>query len=216
MPGPPALPRLIPGLEPVTLKLNIIYDASADNRKGISADQKKKFEDQMLPHALKEYADSNVTLEPHFAIGSVEPNGLRGLALDAVNVFVSDRTPNRKPGVSSRARNSAFFTILDINKAEPGDLGHELSHHVLGDTYGLADRFVRFLGSVDPSLGLTSRDLFNTGFDIRNDLLRSGNLRYNKGTGGLMPISDFNRGARRLKKLMDNPAVSKESSGESP
>jgi hypothetical protein len=210
LPGPPALPRLVRGLEPVRLKLNIIYDASANDRTGISAEQRRKFEKDILPHAFAEYADSNVSLETLYGKGSIEPTGLLGLVPDAVNVFISDRTPNFEPGVSSRARNGAFVTVLDINQAKAGTLGHELSHHVLGDTYGLADSFSRFLGRIDPFLGITSRDVFNAGFDIRNELLRSGNPRYNKGTGGLMPISDFNKGARRLKKLMEKPpAVSK-------
>lgn len=202
LPGPPVLPRLVRGLDPVSLKLNIIYDASANDRQGILAEQRKKFEKNILPHALAEYADSNVSLDVGYSEGSFDPKSLLGLSPGTVNVFVSDRTSTGDPGVSGRASNGAFVSVLNINTADGGTLGDELAHHILGDTFGLADSFRRFMGKIDPALGKMAGHTFNAVFDIRNDLLRAGRLRYNKGTGGLMPISDFNRGARRLNERL--------------
>jgi hypothetical protein len=53
-----------------------------------------------------------------------------------------------------RTASGALVTIIDITQASGGTFGHELAHHVLGDTTGAADRAINWLGSKDPALGL--------------------------------------------------------------
>jgi RHS repeat-associated protein len=187
----------------ITVKVNVIYDQNANEGKGLTDDQKKKFEEQVLKNAQSENGDSNVKLDVTYTPGGASSDGkITGIINDAINVIVSDHTPTGDAGVSGRSTNGAFLTSIDINAADGGTLSHELAHHILGDTSGLAGQAVKWLASLDPALGEIANRSINAVQDVRIDALRMGRLKYNPGTGGLQPISDFSRGALNLSQLL--------------
>lgn len=127
----------------IVIKLNVVYDGTMNRGSGPNQQQRQKWEKEQLAKAQKDYGRSNIQLEATYTPGryDVGPDGqtpvLTGLNPDALNVVVSQGTPNNKAGVSSND-----VTIININDAVAGNwwpfamntTAHELGHHFLGHT----------------------------------------------------------------------------------
>jgi RHS repeat-associated protein len=127
----------------IVIKLNVVYDARMNRGRGPNQKQRQKWEKEQLAKAQKDYGSSNIQLEATYTPGSydVGPDGqkpvLTGLNPDALNVVVSQGTPNNKAGASSNN-----VTIINIDDAVAGNwwpfamntTTHELGHHFLGHT----------------------------------------------------------------------------------
>jgi len=195
----------------VTVKLNVVYDANANNGKGLTDKQKEQFQGQ-LQEAKDQFGDSNVHFDVTYNSGSVGSGGdVTGAVQGAVNLFVSDRTFSGSEGDSGRLKGGEFATILNIQKADSDTLSHELGHHILGDTSGLGDRLERAAAGVDPALGALVGLPLNVMADITNDATRE-NAR--SGPVGLTNIEaqanaqyTVRRGAQNLSQMLNQQAA---------
>lgn len=127
----------------IVIKLNVVYDSTMNRCRGPNQQQRQKWEKEQLAKAQKDYGRSNIQLQATYTPGryDVGPDDqtpvLTGLNPDALNVMVSQGTPNNKAGVSSND-----VTIININDAVAGNwwpfamntTAHELGHHFLGHT----------------------------------------------------------------------------------
>ena len=98
----------------IIVKVNVIYDRTANHGRGLTNAQKKQFERGQIAKAKKDYATSNITLDVTYTGGSytTDPNTekplVTGLQSDALNIVVSNGTPNNKAGVSGVDRNNGI------------------------------------------------------------------------------------------------------------
>jgi RHS repeat-associated protein len=139
----------------IVVKINVIYDKNANNGKGLTPEQKKKFEQGQLDKAKKDYATSNIALDVNYTAGGLTTGSdgrptISGTREDYLNVLVTDHgdsesKANRDTGVA------AIF--LNINDAHNGSLwpiwtstlSHELGHQFLGDPFKDFDPWVYML-----------------------------------------------------------------------
>ena len=75
----------------IVVKVNVVYDGSANNGKGLNGDQKKKFEQGQIAKAQKEYGTSNIKLDVSYTPGEVTRGAdgktyISGLKNDSLNV----------------------------------------------------------------------------------------------------------------------------------
>ncbi|MBI4905285.1 MAG: RHS repeat-associated core domain-containing protein [Acidobacteria bacterium] len=129
----------------IVIKLNVVYDATMNRGRGPNQQQRQKWEKEQLAKAKKDYGHSNITLEATYTPGRYDVGSdgqtpiLKGLNPDALNVMVSQGTPNNKAGVSYLDQNGPV-SIININDAIGGNwwpavmntTAHELGHHFLG------------------------------------------------------------------------------------
>jgi RHS repeat-associated protein len=129
----------------IVVKLNVVYDQTMNRGGGPTQQQRTKFEKQQLAKARKDYGNSNIKLDAVYTPGryDVGRDGqtpvLTGLNPDALNIIVSQGTPNNAPGVSYLDQN-APVSIVNINDAISGNwypfsmntTAHEFGHHFLG------------------------------------------------------------------------------------
>jgi RHS repeat-associated protein len=193
--------------ECVSLKLNVIYDKSANDGKGLTDKQKDRFDKQQLQHAKDQYGSANIHLDVIYSEGSLSNGVLTGLVSDALNVLVSDHTFSSEPGQSGRAGNGGFFSIVDITHVHDDTLSHELAHHILGDTsYGLNHAVVHFATKIDSTLGMLVGIPLNVAADENNDATReSAQSVFAAGGSSDMEVSaqlDLNRGAKTLSGII--------------
>jgi RHS repeat-associated protein len=134
---------------PIKVKVNVIYDTTANHGQGLSASQKKQFEQGQLAQAQKDYGASNIKLEYSYTAGTYTVDGLgrstfTGVQADALNVMVSTGTPTGANGDSQVTPGGYAVTTInvneavDTNKAYPfvvNTLEHELVHQFSGDVY---------------------------------------------------------------------------------
>jgi RHS repeat-associated protein len=175
----------------VTVKLNVIYDKKANNGKGLTDKQKAGFGKQ-LQEAKDEYGNAHIHFDVAYGTSSVK---------GAENVIVSDSTPDMSAAFSG-VRNGYAKTFLDVTQDDKETLSVELAHQFFGDTTGFADAFSRLEGT-----GMSNR-LFDTYFDIRNDIARE-RLKVNNpffmGSNYSLPEQlneDFREGAREFQEAI--------------
>ena len=138
----------------IVVKVNAIYDKNANNGKGLTPEQKKKFEQGQIAKAKKDYATSNIQLDVSYTEGgyTTGPNGTQvtGAKLDALNIMVSTQTPSGAAGDSGVYRKTDLaVTDINIDAAHNGAFwpfwtnttSHELAHQFLGDPYRTFDPF---------------------------------------------------------------------------
>ncbi len=134
----------------IKVKVNVIYDQTVNKGKGLTADQKKEFEQGQIAKAQKDYGTSNIMLDVTYTAGSytVDQNTgqpqLTGVKADSLNIMVSNATPSGAAGVSGVDRNTDtavtflnFREVHDINGYPlfTNTTEHELGHQFLGDVY---------------------------------------------------------------------------------
>jgi len=148
----------------IVVKVNVLYDQTANRGRGLTAEQKKMFEQGQLAKAQKDYGTSNIKLDFAYTAGSytVGANGqpqLTGTKSDALNLVVSNATPNGAAGVSGVDRNTdVAVTFVNFNEVHDRNAyplftnttEHEFGHQFLGDVYrplpgGIAG-FFEYLG----------------------------------------------------------------------
>jgi RHS repeat-associated protein len=129
----------------IVIKLNVVYDQTMNRGRGPTQQQRTKFEKEQLAKAQKDYGTSNIKLDAAYTPGryDVGKDGqtpvLTGLNPDALNVVVSQGTPNNAAGVSYLDQNGPV-SIVNINDAISGNwypfamntTAHEFGHHFLG------------------------------------------------------------------------------------
>jgi RHS repeat-associated protein len=129
----------------IVIKLNVVYDQTMNRGRGPTQQQRTKFEKEQLAKAQKDYGTSNIKLDAAYTPGryDVGKDGqtpvLTGLNPDALNVVVSQGTPNNAAGVSYLDQHGPV-SIVNINDAISGNwypfamntTAHEFGHHFLG------------------------------------------------------------------------------------
>jgi len=151
----------------ITVKVNVIYDKTANNGKGLSKDQKSAFEKDYLGKAQKDFGNSNIKLQYSYTAGSYTQDdsgkiNVTGVKSDSLNVVVSSASPNGKDGVSTAANGMAFtFLVPSIsNKSnfmlDSNTFEHELGHQFLGDAFNARDLGNNFSRDVE----IDSRNTF--------------------------------------------------------
>ena len=132
----------------IVVKVNVIYDKTANNGKGLTGSQKQQFEKDQVAKAQKDYGNSNIKLDVSYTQGSFTMDkgkvSVSGLRSDALNIVVSDGTPSGANGDSGVSRNSDIpITFININDAHSTNAfpfftnttDHELMHQFVGDVY---------------------------------------------------------------------------------
>jgi RHS repeat-associated protein len=131
---------------PISVKINVIYDKTIHNGNGLTSAERSTFEKDQLAKAQKDYSNSNINLQVSYTEGSYtgqDANGkpqVTGLQSDALNIVVSNATPNGR-NVSNLLDGSAT-TFINFNDVINGNYGvtsnsteHELGHQFLGDPF---------------------------------------------------------------------------------
>jgi RHS repeat-associated protein len=126
-----------------TIKLNVIYDTNSNKGKGLTPDQKAKFEKQLLQHAKDTYGVANVAFDVSYQEGQLTNKGVTAkIDAGAINVIATTQsTITPEAGVSFIDKNSGnAFSVVNVAHSDTTDrlLSHEISHHLLGDTLGSA------------------------------------------------------------------------------
>jgi hypothetical protein len=133
---------------PIVVKVNVIYDKTVNNGKGLTKEQKEKFEQGQMAKAEKDYGNSNIKLDVHYTAGSYTVDketgtaNITGMRSDSLNIMVSSGTPNGANGVSSVDQGVAL-TFININDARNSNAfplwtnttEHEIAHQLSGDVY---------------------------------------------------------------------------------
>lgn len=109
----------------IVVKVNVIYDQTVHNGKGLTKQERQTFEKQQLARAQKDYSNSNISLQFSYTAGSYtgqNSNGdpqVTGLKSDALNVVVSTGTPGL--GGENVSTNLAGAVTTFINKRQLRD-----------------------------------------------------------------------------------------------
>ena len=140
------------GLRPILVSINLMFDAGAHSRNGLTAAEISTFE-RYQENARREFATSGI----HFEIRRTEGAYLRQqgyseipdkfLAHRTINVFVTetlgydidrDRTGGSSVGPRPRSHFAAadpfYKTFLGLREASETTLAHEYAHHFALDT----------------------------------------------------------------------------------
>jgi len=131
----------------IVVKLNVIYDKTVNDGKGLTKQQRADFEKNQLAKAQKDFGNSNINLQVSYTAGSYEgndPSGkpiVSGLKSDSLNFVVSSATPTgtNVSGVLDGAATS-FINFNDVINGNYGPVNsnsteHEMGHQFLGDPY---------------------------------------------------------------------------------
>ncbi len=112
-----------------TIKLNVIYDTNSNKGKGLTPDQKAKFEKQLIQHAKDTYGVANVAFDVSYQEGQLTNKGVTAkIDAAAINVIATTQsTITPEAGVSFIDKNSGnAFSIVNI--AHPDTTDRLLSH----------------------------------------------------------------------------------------
>jgi RHS repeat-associated protein len=166
----------------VTVKLNVVYDKSANDGKGLTNKQKEAFGKE-LQKVKDEYGTAHVHFDVTYSEGATTSSGTQtGLVKGSLNVVVSDSTPIGTAGVSQVTKSGYAITKIDITQADDETFSHEVAHHFSGDTAGWINRAIRadesgILGFVVDAFSNVAEDSersafgkenpFHTGLDTR-------------------------------------------------
>jgi RHS repeat-associated protein len=186
----------------VALKVNIIYDANANDGKGLTDQQKQDFQNQQLQNAKDQYGNADIHLDVTFTAGGFDDKGnLQGAVKDSVNVLVTDSGP---VGVSGMTNNGYALTKINVNRSDKETLAHELAHDFMGDTTGLISQInPKYDAGISNLIGNMITDVIN---DTQRAQLTDQHSQYVKWpcTG----CNLFNMGARQFQdKLTQQAAI---------
>ena len=130
----------------ITVKVNVVWDKSANNGKGLTDKQKDSFKKNEIDKATKDFAKSGIKLEVSYSEGSftVDSNNtahLTGLKSDAVNIVASNETLDGS-NESLMTKSGTAVTLVNVNNVHENSAfplftnttEHELAHQFLGDT----------------------------------------------------------------------------------
>lgn len=130
----------------ITVKVNVIWDKTANNGKGLTDKQKADFQKNQIDKAVKDYAKSGIKLDVSYTEGSftVDSNNnahFTGLQSDAVNVVASNQTYDGS-NESTMTNSGTAITLINVNDVHDYNAAplftntteHELAHQFLGDT----------------------------------------------------------------------------------
>lgn len=133
----------------IVVKVNVIYDKTVNNGKGLTDQQKQTFEKDQIGKATNAYGTSNIKLDVSYTAGSytVGSDGktyVTGLQSNALNVVASNATPSGAAGDSEVIpRTNTAVTFINVGDAHSSNAyplwtnttEHELAHQFLGDVY---------------------------------------------------------------------------------
>jgi RHS repeat-associated protein len=173
----------------IVVKMNVIYDQTVNRGKGLTSEQKQKFQEAQLAKAQKDYGTSNIKLDVTYTAGryDVGPNGnpvITGSRSGFLNLVVSNGTPSGAAGDSGADRRTGLaISFLNINDAAKYNLyplsmnttEHELGHQFLGHVYmnsgGFLDTFGKEFAVDNRLFGQTlgiSQEGFRVGLEPRD------------------------------------------------
>ncbi len=168
----------------VTVKVNVIYDKNANGGKGLSDEQKAKFEQKLLEQAKKDYGNSDIKLGVTYTAGALDKETgtiTATLQEGSINVVATDRVPvvlasGGEAAVSGVYREGGkAFNVAVVGIDQDGDLSHELAHHFLGhpgtDRGFLDWRY--YVGEASVGIRRTLQDL-----GVRQDDFREGGKKF--------------------------------------
>jgi hypothetical protein len=131
----------------ITVKVNVIWDKTANNGKGLTDKQKEDFKNNQIGKATKDYAKSNIKLQVTYTEGSltVDQNNkanITGVQADAVNVVASTQTLTGDNESFVNKATGTAFSLINVNESHDvnfwpfftSSTEHELAHQFLGDT----------------------------------------------------------------------------------
>ena len=103
----------------ITVKLNVIWDKTANNGKGLTDKQKTDFQKNQIDKAVKDYAKSGIKLDVSYTEGSfsVDSNNtahFTGLQSDAVNVVASNQTIDGS-NESGMTKSGTAVALVNVN-----------------------------------------------------------------------------------------------------
>ncbi len=133
----------------IVVKVNVIYDKTVNNGKGLTGQQKQTFEKDQMGKATNAYGTSNIKLDVSYTAGSytVGSDGktyVTGLQSNALNVVASNATPSGAAGDSEVIpKTNTAVTFINVGDAHSSNAyplwtnttEHELAHQFLGDVY---------------------------------------------------------------------------------
>jgi RHS repeat-associated protein len=148
----------------VVVRINAIYDKTANKGAGLTQQQIDKFEKQLLQHAKDTYGVANIALDVSYNQAGFDGKSISdptAIVASAINVIVTTdlRGMTREAGVSTIDKKGYAFSLIDIDHRDAGDdlLSHEVAHHFAGNTTGM-------VGGI-PMVG----DIANAVSDLSND-----------------------------------------------
>jgi RHS repeat-associated protein len=145
----------------ITVKVNVIYDKTVNNGKGLTKEQKATFEKDQLAKAQKDFGKSNIKLQFSYTQGSYtqDDDGMvhvAGIKSDSLNVIASNTTPTLDSGASTMTSSGIALTFINVNTAgsanwifDSNTTEHELAHQFLGDTTRGADYGHNFIRDIE-------------------------------------------------------------------
>ena len=173
----------------IVVKVNVIYDQTVNRGKGLTPEQKEKFQSEQLAKAQKDYGTSNIKLDVTYTAGrfDVGANGnpvITGTRSGYLNLVVSNGTSSGAAGESFVDRRSGIaVSIVNINDAGEHNFyplsmnttEHEIGHQFLGHVYmgagGFWDTFSKEFGVDNRLFGQTlgvSQGAFRVGLEPRD------------------------------------------------
>ena len=139
----------------------------------------------MVAQARDEYGTIGIYLDVNTSKGSINRDRktvTEGSSDSAINIGVTDSNQVRSSALTgvSRVDGGRFHTILNVSQpgTHSGTLGHELAHHISGDTSAPL---------IVPILNLISFGSVNAVADIGNDLTRWGLSGQRSFSGSFFP-----------------------------
>jgi RHS repeat-associated protein len=130
----------------ITVKVNVVWDKTANNGKGLTDKQKSDFKKNQIDKAVKDYAKSGIKLDVKYTEGSFTVDSdnkmhFTGIDKDSVNVVASNQTLDGD-NESFMTKSGTSITLLNVNSVHDNDAfplftnttEHELAHQFLGDT----------------------------------------------------------------------------------
>jgi RHS repeat-associated protein len=133
----------------IVVKINAIYDTTANGGKGLKPKQKRRFENEQIARAKKDYGVSNIKLEVTYTDAAVTTDKYGNLFVEprpgdgTLNVIAGTWTPTGEKGNSAvDPKADVALTFIDMKQAVDAPsfrytstTTHELGHQFLGHVY---------------------------------------------------------------------------------
>ena len=127
----------------IHVNVNVIYDKNANKGKGLTDQQKKQVQEQILAKAQKQYGTSNIDSNLNYSAGAVNVSSegkvsIEGMQAGALNLLFTSGAPYElmqgAAGGSGKS-NGMYLTAIDLANSEFDDqtVPHELAHQFLAD-----------------------------------------------------------------------------------
>jgi len=129
---------------PIVVKINVIWDKTVNNGKGLTDQQKKQVETDQIAKAQKDYGNSNIKLDVTYTQGSLTTRGdttyITGYRSDALNVMATTNADSHSQVNTETDVAVSYVNINDMHRANvfpifTNSTEHELMHQFLGDPY---------------------------------------------------------------------------------